>query len=59
MGKGTPSIQSLDAEVNQLQHEARTYRQRIVNLEAQNSRQQSEIDYLLSKVPGYVPPVQT
>jgi hypothetical protein len=46
----TPSIQSLQAEVTQLQKENKTYRQRIVDIEAQNSRQQSEIDYLLTQV---------
>jgi hypothetical protein len=40
----------IQAEVEQLQIDTESYRVRIADLEAQNERQQSEIDYLLTQV---------
>jgi len=53
----TPAPADVQAQIAQLQLEAHDYRQRIVNIEAQNMRQQSEIDYLLSLSPAGQPRV--
>jgi peptidoglycan hydrolase CwlO-like protein len=46
-----PSLSSLQSQVTELQKDAASYRKRIADLEAQNERQQKEIDYLLGKNP--------
>ena len=50
-------VLALQAAVKTLQSDAGSYRVRISNIEAQNVRQQSEIDHLVTKVfPPAAPP---